>query len=184
MSYNFKLGDLVIIKQSSKFFDQNYIKGDGVIAPRIINEVNYIDPDDNDFAYIATCTATNNRNSYRRIDLELFHSIKFRYKKKKKNNLIVGFDELPKSLEILANDSFSKILPNLKKEIGKVIIKKKLNEAFLDKSKKIICYEVTPKEYLIICTKLYSDKYLPSSRKYIEYTALSSFHNIKYFKKC
>jgi hypothetical protein len=184
MSYNFKIGDLVIIKKSSRFFDQNYIKSDGIIKPRIIETVDGTYTDDNDYAYRARCTVTNNRNSYRRIDLELYNIPKFRYKKKKKNNLIVGFDELPKSLEILSNDSFSKILPNLKKEIGKVIIKKKLNEDFLDKSKKIICYEVTPKEYLIICTKLYSDKHLPSSRKYIEYTALSSFHNIKYFKKC
>lgn len=184
MSYKFKEGDLVVIKQSSRFVNQNYIKDDGIIAPRIIEVVNNTNPNDNDFAYEARCTVRDCRNSYRKIDLEPFDLIKFRYKKKKKDNLIVGFDELPKSLEILSNDSFSKILPNLKKEIGKVIIKKKLNEVFLDKNKKIICYEVTPKEYLIICTKLYSDKHLPSSRKYIEYAALSSFHNIKYFKKC
>jgi hypothetical protein len=184
MSYNFKLDDLVIIKQSSRYFDQNHIQSGGIIAPRKIVSVSCTNPNDNDFAYQARCTATGDRNSYRRDDLELYNMIKFRYKKKNKNNLIVGFDELPKSLEILSNDSFSKILPNLKKEIGKVIIKKNLNENFLDKSKKIICYEVTPKEYLIICTKLYSDKHLPSSRKYIEYTAYSSFHNIKYFKKC
>ncbi len=185
MSYRFKEGDLVVIKSTSQFAHQNSKDSTGkIIVPKIITSApKEIPHDRNSYQYALKCRLTGNQNSYRYSDLELSKELKHRYKKKNKKNIIVAFESLPKILEDLSKDPFSKILPSLKKPIGKTILSKLMNDD-LSSNKKVICYEVTPKEYLIIKTKLYTDIATGKLIKYSDKIMISHFHTLNYFKEC